>query len=379
MKSKIRKTLLLACLCVICFVGKAQTVIQMEEYGGVYRIPCKVNGAKMKLIFDTGAEKVCLSLSMANYLYDNDYITDEDIVGSGTSTVADGSIVDHIKIIIKDIEIEGVHLRNVEAVVIDGLNAPLLLGQSALKKLGQYTISGNKLVIGTNEIHSNQELSEEYIGQLLMEATSALNNDAYYIALEKYKILYDNNLLNALGKKDFADCYYYTDQKEEALEIYQSIQNEIESEFPQKKVSIYYQIGRCLYYLKSYGEVFPYMEKVKFYSEQWSKYQADAIWYIAISHYQKGNINKAQNIYDDYIKLYLTSKNYNPIDCWSENTHDNFLADLYYSRYLLSTTVDEKKKYIMISAKWGNMTAINECFKNQYYYLTEYVKYNYNE
>lgn len=130
-----RKLLVGLCLCSFCFHCNAQTTIQMEEYGGVYRIPCKVNGAKMKLIFDTGANNVCLSLTMAEYLFDNELISKDDIIGRGSSTVADGSIVDHIIINIKDIEIQGIHLKNVEAVVIDGQNAPLLLGQSAIKNL----------------------------------------------------------------------------------------------------------------------------------------------------------------------------------------------------------------------------------------------------
>ena len=35
-----------------------QRIIIMEKDGGVYKIPCSVNGAKMKFIFDTGAATV---------------------------------------------------------------------------------------------------------------------------------------------------------------------------------------------------------------------------------------------------------------------------------------------------------------------------------
>lgn len=378
MKSVVHKLIIVILLGLIHFQCFSQTIIQMEEYGGVYRIPCKVNGAKMKLIFDTGADKVCLSLSMAEYLFDNDFISKNDIKGSGSSTVADGSIVDHIKINIKDIEIQGIHLKNVEAVVIDGQNAPLLLGQSAIKKLGKYSISGNKLIIATeNSPQSPTQFTEEEVDNLISEAVKAFNEEAYYVALEKYKILYDYDLLNALGKKDFADCYYYTDQKEEALEIYQSIQNEIESEFPQNKVSIYYQIGRCLYYLGNYDAVFPYMEKVKYFSEQWSNYQTDAVWYIANSYSKKGNTYKAQRVYDDYIKLYISFKGYNPTDCWTKNTRDQFLAELYFSYYLISTSESDWEKYLIISARWGNEEAIKTCnrFKYNYYYIPK--QYNY--
>lgn len=119
-------------LFISCISSNADTVIQMENYGGVYRIPCFVNGAKMKFIFDTGASNVCLSMTMAEYLYDNGYIEAKDIKGTGSSSVADGRIVDHIVLILKDVQIGDLHLYNVEAVVVDGQNAPLLMGQSAL-------------------------------------------------------------------------------------------------------------------------------------------------------------------------------------------------------------------------------------------------------
>ena len=141
------RKLLLTTLLAICTLLSAQVTITMEQDGGVYKVPCIVNGAKMKFIFDTGAATVCLSESMAEYLLDNDYITKEDILGTGTSQVADGRIVDHVKINLRDIEIAGLHLKDVEAVVVEGQRAPLLLGQSAIQKIGKVSIEGNKLII----------------------------------------------------------------------------------------------------------------------------------------------------------------------------------------------------------------------------------------
>ena len=140
----------------------------MEEDGGVYKVPCVVNGAKMKFIFDTGASTVCLSESMAEYLLDNDYISKEDITGVGTSIVADGSEVEHLKIILKDIEIGGLHLENVEACIIKGQRAPLLLGQTAIKQLGEISIDENRLCIKTgkstmSDIYAQKKLEEAII------------------------------------------------------------------------------------------------------------------------------------------------------------------------------------------------------------------------
>lgn len=127
----------------------SQRTIQMEYTNGVYRIPCVVNGANMKMIFDTGASVVSISMATAIYLYQNGFITDNDFKSVGQSSTASGEIVDHMKINIRDIEIGGMHLYNVEGVVIESLNAPLLLGQTAIQKLGSITIKGNQLIINS--------------------------------------------------------------------------------------------------------------------------------------------------------------------------------------------------------------------------------------
>ena len=142
-----KKVIVLMCILIASSLMYAQKTIKMESEGGVYKIPCVVNGARMKMIFDTGASSVSLSMSIANFLYENEYITKEDIIGKGKSQTASGDIVDHITINLKDIEIAGLHLRNIKATVIDGQNAPLLLGQTAIQALGSVTINGNYLVI----------------------------------------------------------------------------------------------------------------------------------------------------------------------------------------------------------------------------------------
>lgn len=119
----------------------------MEKDGGVYKVPCVVNGLRMKFIFDTGAANVCISESMVTYMLENDYLDKSDILGTGQSSVADGRIVDHVKIRLNTLEIGGLKLSNVEAVVIEGQTSPLLLGQSAISKMGKVSINGNQLII----------------------------------------------------------------------------------------------------------------------------------------------------------------------------------------------------------------------------------------
>lgn len=121
--------------------------IKMHKKGGVYEIPCIVNGLKMNFIFDTGASNVCISLTEALFMYKNGYITDDDLGEKSYSKVADGSIVANMQLNLKTIEIEGLVLNNVDAVVVASMEAPLLLGQSAIQQIGKIEIDGDSLFI----------------------------------------------------------------------------------------------------------------------------------------------------------------------------------------------------------------------------------------
>lgn len=67
-----KRTLLLFLICVIySALATAKVTIEMEKEGGVYKVPCIVNGLRMRFIFDTGAANVCISETMANYMLEN--------------------------------------------------------------------------------------------------------------------------------------------------------------------------------------------------------------------------------------------------------------------------------------------------------------------
>ena len=121
-------------------------------------------------------------------------------------------------------------MANVEAVVIHGQTTPLLLGQSALKRLGRYSISGGNLILGDNTNLSNgkrqKSLTEEEWGDILKEALEAYLAEAYNVASEKFSILRDDDVFWADCtpnlKKIAADSYYYAKHYEKAREVYMS-------------------------------------------------------------------------------------------------------------------------------------------------------------
>jgi clan AA aspartic protease (TIGR02281 family) len=134
-----------------------QTTITMQKDGGVYVIPCKVNGLNLKFIFDTGASNVCISLTEALFMLKNDYLKESDITGTSYAQIANGDITENTKIVLRKVEFAGLTLNNVEASVVHELSAPLLFGQSAISKLGTIQLDPAKrtLTIIGNETNAN--------------------------------------------------------------------------------------------------------------------------------------------------------------------------------------------------------------------------------
>lgn len=121
----------------------------MKSEGGVSIIPCKVNGLNLNFIFDTGASEVSISLTEATFMLKNGYLDTNDIIGTSKYLDANGDISEGVVINLKEIEIAGLKLSNVRATIIKNMKAPLLLGQTAISKLGniQIDLSSNTLTI----------------------------------------------------------------------------------------------------------------------------------------------------------------------------------------------------------------------------------------
>lgn len=126
------------------FDSKGKIIIKMTKRNGVYFIPCKINGSEMEFIFDTGASDITMSLTEALFLYKQGTLTDDDFIGTQQYQIANGSVEEGTVIKLKTVEIGNRKLYNVQASVVHNLQAPLLLGQSALNKFGKISIDYNK-------------------------------------------------------------------------------------------------------------------------------------------------------------------------------------------------------------------------------------------
>ena len=123
------------------------TTLEMEVENGVRFVWIEVNGIKLRFIFDTGASNICLSTAESTVLHRQGTLQKEDILSTEYFQDATGRISEGTKINLRVIKIGNIELQNVEATVIDNINAPLLLGQSVLERFGSIEIDNTNNVI----------------------------------------------------------------------------------------------------------------------------------------------------------------------------------------------------------------------------------------
>lgn len=218
-----------------CF---AQTVVSMEKEGGVFKVPCSVNSIPMKFIFDTGASTVSISLTEASFLLKSGLLSESDILSKEKFVDATGSISVGTKILLRKIEIGGLVIENVEASIVHNLNAPLLLGQSALSKLGEFSFDPNGGLL-TFKQRSNVKDNLDYDAALKYyqegfakfrdsKSKDDMNKVLHYfsLAIKSYPELSEAYYARAF----FSFRYYDTDGKYQMLRHYRDLPDEVVSQ-----------------------------------------------------------------------------------------------------------------------------------------------------
>ena len=206
--------LLLFFVAITCF---CQVKVTMEKHGNVYYVPGKVNGLSMKFIFDTWASNVCLSLTEAIFMLKNGYIKESDIGEKGYSQIANGDVVENTKVILRNIEIGGITIKDVAAVISNSLDAPLLLGQSAIQKLGPIQLDGNTLVIAKGKNIPSEEAAKKLYAQAYQQVEAEEYDKAITNSLEAIRNTNEAKLRAAIYD-NLGTAYYLSGNKNKAIE-----------------------------------------------------------------------------------------------------------------------------------------------------------------
>jgi len=115
-------------------------IVKMHEKNGVRYVPMKINGQELDFVFDTGASGICISLLEAYILLKNETLQEDDIIGTQQFMTASGDISEGTRVKLTSVQIGNKIIENVEATIVDNMDAACLLGQSVLSQFGKYTI-----------------------------------------------------------------------------------------------------------------------------------------------------------------------------------------------------------------------------------------------
>lgn len=363
-----KRSYLLIVLIVISSFCFGQKVIQLTKQNGVYTIPCSINGVKRSLVFDTGASSVTISMKLANYLYSSGKLKNADFKGFGMSQTASGHIVNNMAIVLRDVEISGFHLKNVDAVIIEGQNVPLLLGLSAIQKLGKVTLTGNKLIIDSSILPNSQ------LHQTRIKINSYIDNERYNDAIILLKKIENQEALEEIDVFNFAQCYCYLKDYNRALMYCQQWMGTY------KDISLTHEDDVCCFMALAYNGLKSFYEADSWFSKAIRLVSVDAIESTSIEdaftlsyYYNQKAVNYLEgNAYDRCVEAFDIAAQYRmrvigatPEDLCAGKVKDERIGiwlESISEIYSVFLNNDEKaKRYAVMAALCGNQKAIEFC------------------
>jgi len=129
-----------------------QNEVKLIKKGGVYEVPVILNDAlSIYFILDSGASDVSISPDVALTLIRTKTIKSTDWLPGAYYKFADGTTAKSERFKLKSVKIGNIELNNVTCSISNSIEAPMLLGQSALQKLKKYSIDyDNNVMIFNN-------------------------------------------------------------------------------------------------------------------------------------------------------------------------------------------------------------------------------------
>jgi hypothetical protein len=167
------------------YPASAET-IQLEQRGGAYTIPVRINGAIiLPFLIDTGSAEVVIPEDVFLTLLRSGTVSKNDFIEPGTYVLADGSEQSSDRFILHEVRVGDHIVRNVIANVAPVKGDPLL-GQSFLAKLPAWTIDNTRHVLVLNDQPGS--IGVLSVAELVERGWSALAAKNYAGAMHWYQL-----------------------------------------------------------------------------------------------------------------------------------------------------------------------------------------------
>lgn len=121
-------------------VKEFEYAVKLEQDGDCYLVGANVNGIPMKMTLDTGASTMSISIIEYEFLKKQKLISDSTVQVS-ECTIANGGTTKCFMIKIAQVSIGDTSVKNIDCLVMENPDAPLLLGMNVLNGLGGVSIN----------------------------------------------------------------------------------------------------------------------------------------------------------------------------------------------------------------------------------------------
>lgn len=360
------KNIIFASIVLLLFATsvKSQVRIKMQKEGGVYTTPCSINGLRLRFIFDTGASTVSISLSEANFMLKNGYLDESDLHGSSYSQIANGDIVENTTVILRELEIGGIIIRNVEATIMHELSAPLLLGQSAIQKLGRIQIEDDNLIIFNFNSPSTLDACIKALG-MLDKAEQYYFDELYNLSAETYQNAYDlcPDDVDCFSLRLMGYTYFYSNNYSSSIKFFKKASNcETENE---SLYYIYSSLAGAYRELEDFENAILNYQKALTYARESLNISSCYFW-LGYVYSDLKNHYKAVEYYEKSVDQYLKYLSTNVNEVMKGNVKNEALGERYWNisnNYYKLGQETKSDNFTIKSALCGCETAINYCKK----------------
>lgn len=364
--------LVLIAISISSSILKGQVRIKMQKENGIFTTPCKVNGLQLKFIFDTGASNVSISLFEAIFMLKNGYLEASDLKGSSYAQIANGEIIENTTVILKELEIGGLKLYNVEATIIHELSAPLLLGQSAIQKLGKIQLEGDELIIMDATLaYSEKACNEAKI--LVGKAGTYIKDELYTLSAETYQKAYDlcPDIFDCLEINLLGWLYFQISNYQSAIKYLSktkdcNLDNTI-------LYFTYLNLGICYFKIEDLHNATVNLERSLSYATDNTNTSLSNNW-LGNIYFELEKYSEAITYYEKCVNLDLQSISKTMNDLMRGDVRDEYIAESLWKISVCYQNLDSESRsdnYIIRSALCGYEKAISYCKK----YKLDYESY----
>ncbi len=122
-------------------VSNKKNIAFTKNKEGQIEVPCTINTTSSSFIYDATIEDILISGKDALYLLKTGKIKPENYTGDQAYSLSDGRISEGSTLFIDSIEFNGLTLKNVTAIVSNGISAALVIGEKTLSQLGTVEVN----------------------------------------------------------------------------------------------------------------------------------------------------------------------------------------------------------------------------------------------